>query len=223
MTSSPERTLPEVHEHTVAPAGGGTETRWLLLFSLVTIACCILVIYLRADTKVEKQLESWQINSFEALNSDELAVFNGLQTAALEIDLIHEMEGGRWPGIAEMEELFIPPFVRSAAWKKQGEIIWTQKVIAAEERHIALYLGTPQKDNIRGVFLLLMLHDHRKKQGNVAVGPQHAPFEIWLHDKTVQQYPQTITDQALISAGWREIIALTGEDEVKRMKGNSIP
>ncbi len=54
------------------------------------------------------------------------------------------------------------------------------------------------------------------------MGPTHAPYEIWINDKKNQGFPNIITDQALIAAGWKEIVALTGEDEMKRMKGTTI-
>ncbi len=123
---------------------------------------------------------------------------------------------------SELEEYLIPPFVKDAAWGKQGKIAWEMKIIPADDRHIAMYKGIPGNDDVGGAFLLLMLHEHKKRQGNVSTGSTHMPFEIWFHTTADQKFPDVITDQALISAGWREIVALTGEDEVSRIKGKTI-
>ena len=212
-----------VREHIVSPAISSAETRWLLLIILAIFICYSIVITTQTRSGAEKQLEVWQLNAFEALNASELAVFNALQIAALEIEQTHHWENGRWLEIEELAELYITPFVKNAAWRKQGQIEWSQKIIPGDDRHIALYRGLPQTEDVRGAFLLLMLHDHEKKQGNVSTGPTHAPFEIWLHKNRDQRFPEIITDQALISTGWQEIVALTGEDEVIRMKGTAIP
>lgn len=208
--------------HIVCPAKSSTETRWLLGITLFTLVICATAISMPHSGSKTKQVEAWQLNAFAELNGNEIGVFNGLQTAALEIAETHELEDDHWMDVAELEKLYIPPFVKDAAWHKQGEILWSMKKLNSDKRHIALYKGTPAKDIVRGDILLLMLHDHQKKQGNAASGPTHAPFEIWFHDKTNQKYPEIITDQALISSGWREAVALTGEDEVTRMKGTSI-
>lgn len=219
---SPTETSNLTRQTIVKPTKGGPETQWLLAIAFVTLAVCALTISMRTGSTTEKEIESWQINAFQTLNGSEIGVFNGLQTAAVEIDETHEMEGDYWITVNELQALYIPPFAQDAAWHKQGELAWTRKILEVEGRHIALYKGVPAKDQVRGVFLLLMLHDHRKKQGNVAACPTHAPFEIWFHDRLDQEFPEVITDQAIIASGWKEIVALTGEDEVIKMKGKAI-
>ncbi len=210
------------NERIVQPAKGGVETRWLLLVALITLVCCGTAIGMRTGSNKEKEVESWQINAFEALNAAETGIFTALQAAALEIDETHKYEQNHWLEISELEDLFIAPFAKDASWHKQGELIWTKTEIPVEDRHIAVYLGHPQTEAVRGSFLLLILHDHKKKQGNVAGGPAHAPFEIWFHGKISQKSPTIISDQAFIAAGWKEVIGLTGQDEVTRMKGQPI-
>ncbi len=213
-----------VIETIVTPARGGRETFFLLSMVAVTLVCCALAIGLRTTADMEKTIQAWQFNAFEDLTAPERAVFNALQIASDEINDIHASTNHRWMDIAELQALFIPPFVEDAAWHNQGRIIWSQKTFDTSngERHIALYLGNPQTKAVRGTFLLLMLHDHPKKQGNVATGPTHAPYEIWLHNSANQTFPEIITDQALIAAGWKEIVALTGADEIQRLKETTI-
>ncbi len=162
-----------------------------------------------------------RLDAFNDLNSGETWVFNSLLTAAIEIDQTHDMEDGRWMDIAELEELYIPPFARDAAWKNQGKITWKLAILHADINHIALYRGIPATKDVRGTFLLVMLHEHKKKQGNSPDGPGHAPYEIWLHPDRAKDFPAIITDQALIAAGWSQVVAQSGEDEFKKLKGKT--
>lgn len=221
MPSKQHQTI-QCKETIVAPAKGSAETKWLLLVASIIISICAATISARTAHTVQNRTESWQLNAFTDFNSQETGVFNGLLNAAYEIGHTHDYQNGHWMEIRELEEFYIPPFVKDAAWKKQGNISWEQKVISVNNRHMALYKGVPANDTIGGSFLLLMLHEHKKKQGNAAKGPTHAPYEIWFHTNVDQKFPVIITDQALINAGWREVIALTGEDEVLRTKGKTI-
>ncbi len=207
----------------ITPAKGGTETRWLLIVAMCILIVCAIAISARTRDSKETELKSWQINAFEDLNAKEIGVFNSLLTASIEIEQTHDFEDGYWLEVNELEGLYVPPFVKDSAWKKQGQITWEKKILNAGKQHIAMYKGIPSNNDVRGTFLLLMLHDHRKKQGSASKNVPHAPFEIWFHKNTPQKFPETITDQALISSGWNQIIALTGEDEANRMKGKKIP
>ncbi|PID76905.1 MAG: hypothetical protein CSB24_04205 [Deltaproteobacteria bacterium] len=199
----------------VTPAKGISETSWVLSLAFLILALCSVLIFTRGKEAAEEEISPWQINAFAELNASEMGVFNALLTAAIEIEQAHE-EGG-WMEVVELEGMFIPPFARDTAWQKQGKIVWEKNIFNAGDKHIAAYKGTPANDAVRGDFLLVMLHDHQKKQGNAAAG--HAPFEIWIHDQAGRKFPQMITDQALIAAGWREIVALTGKDEITKTKG----
>ena len=68
-----------------------------------------------------------------------------------------------------------------------------------------------------GSFLLVMLHDHVKKEGNAGAAA-HVPYEIWLHASPVAETPSMVTDQSLINKGWREVVARKGESETLRTK-----
>ncbi len=208
-------------ETVVTPAGGGKETLWLLVVIAVTVICCAAAVSLRTREDREKRIQDWQIDAFQDLSSREMAIYNGLQTASEEIIFIHSLEN-RWPEIRELQDQFITPFVEDAAWGNQGRITWQKKILDAGDMHIALYYGSAEQADKDGSFLLLMLHDHKQKQGNVGGGPTHAPYEIWFHASGGKKPPEIVTDQSLISSGWKEIVALTGEDEMKRMKGTSI-
>lgn len=203
-------------EVVVKPAGSGTETKLVLLFALLTIVVCGGAVALRNTTASGASIPDWQIDAFKDLGAEELAVFNSLYTAAPEIEMIHEEEGG-WPTVDALASEFIPPFVRDAAWEKNGAMAWGRKAMPAQGKHIVLYVGHPSEGDQSGSFLLVMLHDHVKKEGN-AGGAPHAPYEVWLHPSPVAETPSMVTDQALINKGWREVVARKGESETLRTK-----
>lgn len=251
-----------IREEIVCPACGRSETRWLFGAAVLIFAVCASVVGIRTSTDTTKQIETWQIDAFNVLRPAELGTFNALRTAALEIEDVHDTEGERWMPITELQEYLVPPFVHDAAWRKSGKLTWEQNIVPAGNRHIALYRGQPQEAGVSGTFLLVMLHEHTKKQGNVPTGnkdiewaeneflkptalgekpggqsddkavfpsssmrfehshDRHAAFEIWMHRSETKPFPDVVTDQALIAAGWQEVIALSGKDEVRRVKGD---
>jgi len=202
----------------VRPSGTGLETRLVLMVALLTVLICGGSILLRNTSSAIRETPDWQIDAFKDLRTEELATFNGLYTAAPEIELFHEDVGSRWPTVDELESDFIPPFVQDVAWEQNGSIEWTHSIISTSSKHIALYVGHPRQEALSGSFLLVMLHDHVKKEGN-AGAISHAPYEIWLHVSPAADIPSMVTDQALINKGWREVVARRGEDEMKRTKG----
>ncbi|PIE68839.1 MAG: hypothetical protein CSA21_05390 [Deltaproteobacteria bacterium] len=206
-----------VTEVVIPPARGGSETRWLLLITCVVLVCTVTAIGLRVDAGKDRPLESWQLNAFTSLRTQEIGVFNALQTAAQEINETHILEPDRWMDIDDLKILYIPPFVEDAAWHKRGEIKWSMKILDPGGRHLALYKGQPTTPAVRGTFLLVMLHDHPGAGTSTAAEVIHAPYKIWLHDNAGQQFPEMITDQALIKAGWKQVIALTGDETTQRI------
>jgi len=203
-------------EVVVQPSGSGTESRLVLLAALVTILICGSVIMLRNTAATAKEVPGWQIDAFEDLGAEELAVFNGLYTAAPEIEMFHEDEGD-WPSVDQLAADFIPPFMQDAAWEINGAMGWSRTILSTHDKHIALYVGHPGKPSVSGSFMLVMLHDHVKKEGN-ANASAHAPYEVWLHQSPVAEVPSAVTDQALINTGWREVVARKGSDETRQTK-----
>lgn len=207
-------------EVVVKPSGSGTETRLVLLAALLTIAFCGAAIVLRNTTATARDVPAWQVDAFKDLRAEELAIFNGLYTAAPEIEMIHEEMGG-WPTVDALAAEYIPPFVEDAAWEKNGAMAWSRVAIASLGKHVVLYVGHPSDSSASGSFMLVMLHDHVKKEGNAGAAV-HAPFEVWLHASPVADPPAVITDQALINKGWREVVARKGEEETRRTQEDFI-
>lgn len=202
----------------VVSSGKGKETIYVFLAAILVTITCATLIFINQKAPEMTKLESFQIRAFSDLNEKELAIFNGLYTAAVEMNEIHDEEE-QWLTVKQLEDDLIPPFTKDASWKKNGKFIWDRSLRPAGSMDIALYNGHPQKTAAAGSFILLFLHDHKKKQGSARTEPTHAPYEIWYHASADKSPPQVATDQGFISAGWKEIIAYSGEDEVKRIKG----
>lgn len=201
----------------VRPAGAGREALAVLCLALAVVAVCGWSIGVRAGLTPDPAVEPWRMDAFADLAAAELAVFNALRTAAPEIEAMHE-ESGQWPTMTELEGAYIDPFVRDLSWRGNGALAWTRSVSATSDTHIALYLGSPEMCGQSRSLLLLMSHDHVRRQGNAA-GRAHPPHEIWLHPACAPDFPEIVTDQALISAGWREVTARTGDTETRRARG----
>jgi len=213
-----KRFVGPVCEMVVRPSGPGRETGLVLLFALLTVLVCGSAVALRNSATEAGPLPSWQVDAFRDLGGMDLAVFNALVTAAPEIEMIHEEMGG-WPTVDRLAGDFLPPFVEDAAWERNGAYAWDRVAIASAARHIVLYVGRPQGEG--ATFMLVMLHEHIKKEGNAA-GSVHAPFEVWMHPSSASEIPKTVTDQALIGQGWREVLARKGEGEIRSDRGDFV-
>ena len=126
----------------VRPSGSGTETKLVLLTALLTVFLCGGAVVLRTTAATSSAIADWQLDAFKDLRAEELAIFNSLHTAAPEIEMIHEEMGG-WPTVDALAAELIPPFVRDAAWEKNGAMTWARKAMPAQGRHIVLYAGHP--------------------------------------------------------------------------------
>lgn len=204
----------------VRPSGTSRETWLVMLVAALTVAICGAVVALRNPMETVTAEPEWRLNAFAELQGGELAVFNALHTAAPELIMAHEEEGN-WPEIEALARDFLPPFVRDAAWRRNGQYHWERSIIRTADKHIACYLGRSFDNAARRTFLLVLLHTHGTKDGN-AGGMNHAPYEVWVHDATSVGMPAVVSDQTLIGKGWREVIARSGESELIRNKGEGV-
>lgn len=217
------RRLEEMHpvrEEIVRPGNGGSETWWLVGCAAATLLVCALAMGSRGSRAQAPALHSWQINAFSDLRADEQGTYSALYTAAMEIDDMHQSGDGGWLSVSEMEEDYMPPFVRDAAWERQGRLNWRRIVLPAGNRDVALYMGVPQKKQISGSFLLVFQHTHANGASHAAPST-HPSHEIWYSRSPEPGLPASVSDQALITAGWQEVIPLKGADEIRRTKGEN--
>lgn len=202
----------------ISPSGKGKETMYVLLAALVVSITCATLIFINQKQSQIAVLADFQIRAFSHLNEKELVIFNGLYTAAVEINVIHEEEA-EWLTIVQLEDELMPPFTKDASWKKNGRFSWTRSLRPSGSIDIALYTGHPEEGKNTGSFILLFLHDHNQQLSNDRTEPSHAPYEIWFHPSADKMAPEITTDQGFISSGWKEVIAYSGEDEIKKIKG----
>lgn len=170
---------------------GGREGKWvaLLIASILAIAAILLPYHQTASS--EKALASHQI-SIKHLPSVELAMIAELRLAHEEIRNIHqdnvELEGvDIWPDMAELEELWLAPFIVDQSWERKGKHDWRQV-------GPALYQGIPTL--ITGsVAVLLNSQDTRP--------------DVWLAldmPNPVPMAEQTLNTTELIRAGWKQVV-----------------
>lgn len=219
------RRIQDVHpvrEELVRPCGSSSETWWLLGCAIATLLFCFFAITSRQPTPASPTLQPWQLNAFTDLRPDELGTYNALYAAAMEIDDLHQNEDGKWLTIDSLEETFMPPFVKDAAWSRQGKLSWQRILPPLGTTDIALYLGVPAQKDISGSFLLVMQHSHDATGMHIPDKAVHPPHEIWYSRTSKVTVPSIVTDQALIAAGWKEIVPLKGGDEILRTKGENL-
>jgi hypothetical protein len=79
-----------------------------------------------------------------------------------------------------------------------------------------MYLGTDGKLAGQGSFLLVIGHVHAGFTNNNAI-------VIWWNDKNHVEMPQSGFRDGLILQGWKEVVPLSGAQEVRRIFGADAP
>lgn len=207
-----------MEQHIIKPVSTRSEVVWLLVTVMVVVAVSGIVIAARTRPSDYKVLNAHQISAFKDLDTLEQGTFNDLYAAAMDVESIHDEQEGIWPTPGDLAGEGIPPFTRDRVWEKRGRMAWELKALNTENRHMAVYFGTPVAVQGLGCFLLIMQHNH----GTLEVGktgPEHGPWEIWYHNQADAVFPKIVTDPGLVAKGWREVVPYKGEEEVKRLKG----
>lgn len=159
-------------------------------------------------------LLEWQVNSLTSLNEDDQAIHSALVVAGEEIGYLNQ-DFGDWPKAQELDELLIAPFYQDEFWRQHGEIAW-ELIRAADYNHggDTGYLGAAGKQPGQSAFLLLFRHRH--------VGSAYAnQIDVWIHRDPNARKPAETKAEALVAAGWRQVVMYSGADEFARLKGKS--
>lgn len=186
----------------VHPDDGGREGKWVALIIIAILAVAALLLPYHQTESSERVLASYQI-SIKDLPTVELAMIAELRLAHEEIRNIHqdslELESVEfesvdlWPGMAELDELWLAPFISDKSWERKGKHDW-RKVAPA------LYQGIPTL--ITGSVAVLL-------------NSQDARPEVWLALDMPTPAPMTasaLNTDDLISAGWTQVVFADDSD-----------
>jgi hypothetical protein len=206
----------------VKPAGARFEGWALVAAVLVVVAT--LTLYVRANGREDTapKLYDWQISAFDGLTGADQAIYNSLYTVKDEIPLIYDdinrfNEPGvkfRWPNLQDFEDFLLPPFYRDTSWEQNGSLQWSlhEPLAEGEMQGSTMYLGTDGSLPGQGSFLLIIGHVHAGFTNNNAI-------VIWWNAKNHVEMPESGFKDKLILQGWREVVAYSGDLEVKRLFG----
>ena len=207
----------EFVEH-VSPLDMGKETVYVFMTIALVLVIAAIAISLRVKTDEKAGLLPYQISAFEDLSPDELAIYQDLYAAALEIDGIHDENEGTWLGIEDLENDYIAPFVKDLSWKVRGEIQWQHFSPDLPNQHTAIYIGKPLSSEKLGTFLLVMIHRHDETSETAPSGHDgEEHMDIWYDVSNTLSFDGKMKEDYLVAQGWKEIIPYSGEEELNRL------
>ncbi len=192
-----------MHTQIVKPATGRFEGAYLLSTCVAILAICGSLIFLR-QTKLEViPLQPYQISAFSDLSKTEQGLFNDLYAAALELQTVYR-DSRTWLAVDDLVDLAMPPFTQTALSQKQGGHQWSALPFNTADASSMAYLGKSARAADARSFLLVMT---QRKQRDA----QEFGFSIWVNADAATP-PKAIDPAALSDTGWREAVALKGEE-----------
>jgi len=207
----------------VRPAGARFEGWALLAATLVVIAALTVYVQVNGKEQGPPKLYDWQISAFDGLAGADQAIYNSLYTVKDEIPGIYDdinlfNEPGqkfRWPNLEDFENVLLPPFYKDTSWEQTGSLQWSlhEPLAEGEMQGSTMYLGTDGTLPMQGSFLLVIGHVHAGFTNNNAI-------VIWWNAKNHVEMPQSGYQDQLILQGWRQVVAYSGDLEVKRLFGD---
>ncbi|WP_460137026.1 DUF6162 family protein [Pseudomonas sp. S1_E04] len=168
----------------VRPAGAGHETLYVLLLCLIILAVAGTVVALHGESQEVTTLPSHQLDARRDLNAAEQGIYADLRVTLDEIHLLRE-EQNALPTPEQLAEEGFAPFARDASSVSRGNHRW--QLLAP-----STYLGLSQTPTTSGSLLMRV---------------QGTEPDIWLNRHKALAAPSDLTDQALIAAGWQQVVA----------------
>jgi hypothetical protein len=206
MTESPGNTrlVPSSHN--------GWESYLLVMAIISLVSITLMNAYFLGRTQQDISLHDWQISAYSDLVGVDQAIYQEMATALEEIFDLH-LSLDYWPEQPEFEAHYLPPFFRDATWQRNGAVFWLMRdsTPADSSDGVVLYHGTGGNIPGQGSYLILINHGH-------AGTLQLNDATFWWHPDPDSETPEQPTLSSLIIAGWRQIIAYTGEDERMRLR-----
>jgi hypothetical protein len=167
----------------VRPAGAGHETLYVLLLCLIILAVAGTVVALHGESQEVAAVPSHQLDARRDLSASEQGIYADLRVTLDEIHLLQQ-EQNALPTPEQLAEEGFAPFARDASSVSRGDHRWQLLAPSA-------YLGLSQAPATSGSLLM-------------RVGPEP---DIWLNRQANLAAPSDLTDQALIAAGWQQVVA----------------
>jgi len=167
----------------VRPAGAGHETLYVLLLCLIILAVAGTVVALHGETQAVVAVPSHQLDARRDLSAAEQGIYADLRVTLDEIHWLQQAHSAL-PTPAQLAEEGFAPFAQDASSVSRGDHRW-QLLDAA-------YLGLSQTPDLSGSLLMRI---------------RGAEPDIWLNRSANLTAPSDLTDQALISAGWQQVVA----------------
>lgn len=207
----------------VRPAGMRLEALLLAAATMAVVGFLALWVQVRGRADASVPLHEWQVSAFETLAGADQAVYNALYTAREEILYLYDdfnlfNEPGelfRWPSIAELADVLLPPFVQDQSWEQNGALQWRlhEPLAEGEMQGSVMYLGTGGNREGQGSFLLVIGHVHAGLMNNNSI-------VIWWNPRNQMEMPPSGFRDGLILQGWREVVPHSGAQEYRRIFGS---
>ncbi|GFM86956.1 hypothetical protein PSCICO_23550 [Pseudomonas cichorii] len=170
----------------VRPAGAGHETLYVLLLCLLILGVAATVVGLRGEKHEADTVASHQLDARRDLSAAEQGIYADLRVTLDEVRLLtQEQQEPVTP--QQLADEGFAPFARDASSVSRGNHAW-QMVEHS-------YLGLSPTPTVAGSFLLRIEADDK------------AEADIWINRKGSLAAPTDLGDQALISAGWQQVVA----------------
>lgn len=171
----------------VRPAGAGHETLYVLLLCLMILAVAGSVVAWRHESQVVSNVGSHQLDARRDLSASEQGIYADLRVTLDEIQLLRQ-EQQTLPAPQALAEEGFAPFAQDASSVSRGAHVW--QLLEAKA-----YFGQSQTPSVAGSFLMRM-----------SAADDAAP-DIWLNRASGLKAPTDLTNAALQSAGWQQIVA----------------
>ncbi len=168
----------------VRPAGAGHETLYVLLLCLIILAVAGTVVTLHGEPRTVAAVPSHQLDARRDLSAAEQGIYADLRVTLDEIRVLQE-EQNALPTPGQLAEAGFAPFAQDASSVSRGAHRW--QVLAP-----SAYLGLSQTPATSGSLLMRV---------------QGAEPDIWLNRRNDLAAPSDFSDQALIAAGWQQVVA----------------
>ncbi|WP_321356215.1 DUF6162 family protein [Pseudomonas extremaustralis] len=168
----------------VRPAGAGHETLYVLLLCLIILAVACTVVTLHSEPRTVAAVPSHQLDARRDLRAAEQGIYADLRVTLDEIHVLQQ-EQNALPTPEQLAEAGFAPFAQDASSISRGAHRW--QVLAP-----SAYLGLSQTPATSGSLLMRV---------------QGAEPDIWLNRRNDLAAPSDLSDQALIAAGWQQVVA----------------